>query len=209
MGHSNFDPVETGSAWNVGRKLGAKRPLKPKEIWAIRFMLDQDRKFRDRALFDLAIDSKLRGCDLVKIKIGDLVSGGRVRNRTMVIQQKTKRPVQFEILEPARSSILAWLERRGGGLEEFAFPSRIDRSDHLSTRQYARLVDEWVTEIGLRREDYGTHSLRRTKAALIYMQTGNLRAVQILLGHTKIESTVRYLGVDIEDALALAEGTGV
>ena len=127
----------------------------------------------------------------------------------MVIQQKTKRPVQFELLEPARASILAWLERRKGSLEHFAFPSRIDRSGHLSTRQYARLVDEWVSGIGLRREDYGTHSLRRTKAALIYNQTGNLRAVQILLGHTKIESTLRYLGVDIEDALALSEGTEV
>lgn len=209
MGHSSFDPIDTGPAWNAGRKLGAKRPLKPKEIWAIRFMLDRDRKARDRALFDLAIDSKLRGCDLVKIKIGDLVAGARVRNRAMVIQQKTKRPVQFELLEPARTSILAWLERRGGGLGEFAFPSRTDRSDHLSTRQYARLVDEWVSGIGLRREDYGTHSLRRTKAALIYKQTGNLRAVQILLRHTKIESTVRYLGVDIEDALALSEGTEV
>lgn len=209
MGHSAFDPVPVGPAWNAGRKLGPKRPLKPKEIWAVRFMLDNDRKVRDRALFDLAIDSKLRGCDLVKIKIGDLVSGGRIRHRAMVIQQKTRRPVQFEILEPARTSLLAWLERRGGGLEEFAFPSRINRSDHLSTRQYARLVDEWVTGIGLRREDYGTHSLRRTKAALIYKQTGNLRAVQILLGHTKIESTVRYLGVDIEDALALAEGTEI
>lgn len=209
MGHFTFDPVDAGPAWNAGRKLGAKRPLKPKEIWAIRFMLDQAKKVRDRALFDLAIDSKLRGCDLVKIKIGDLVAGGRVRNRAMVIQQKTKRPVQFELLEPARSTILAWLERRGGGLDDFAFPSRIDRADHLSPRQYARLVDEWVTGIGLRCEDYGTHSLRRTKAALIYKQTGNLRAVQILLGHAKIESTVRYLGVDIEDALALAEGTEV
>ena len=209
MGHSTFDPVDAGPAWNAGKKLGAKRPLKPKEIWAIRFMLDRACKMRDRALFDLAIDSKLRGCDLVKVKIGDLVTGGRVRNRAMVIQQKTKRPVQFELLEPARSTILAWLERRGGGLDEFAFPSRIDRTAHLSTRQYARLVDEWVTGVGLRREEYGTHSLRRTKAALIYKQTGNLRAVQILLGHTKIESTVRYLGVDIEDALALAEGTEI
>ena len=116
-------------------------------------------------------------------------------------------PVQFEILEPARGSILAWLERRGGSVEEFVFPSRIDHADHISTRQYARLVDEWVTGIGLRPEDYGTHSLRRTKASIIYKQTGNLRAVQILLGHTKIESTVRYLGVDIEDALALSECT--
>ncbi len=209
MGHSQLDPVADRPAWNVGRKLGAKRPLKPKEIWAIRFKLDQDRRLRDRALFDLAIDSKLRGCDLVKIRVGDLVAGARVRNRAMVVQQKTKRPVQFELLEPARSSILAWLERRQGSIDEFAFPSRTDRLGHLSTRQYARLVDEWVTGVGLRREDYGTHSLRRTKAALIYKQTGNLRAVQILLGHTKIESTVRYLGVDIEDALALSEGTEV
>jgi site-specific recombinase XerC len=209
MGQSSFDPIDERPAWNTGRKLGAKRPLKPKEIWAIRFFLDQERRLRDRALFDLAIDSKLRGCDLVKIRTGDLVSGGRIRNRAMVIQQKTKRPVQFELLEPARSSILAWLERRGGSLEHYAFPSRIGHSNRLSTRQYARLVDEWVDAIGLRREDYGTHSLRRTKAALIYKQTGNLRAVQILLGHTKIESTVRYLGVDIEDALALSEGTEV
>ena len=209
MRHSPLDPIPDRPAWNVGRKLGAKRPLKPKEIWAIRIMLDQDNRVRDRALLDLAIDSKLRGCDLVKIRIGNLVAGGRVRNRAMVIQQKTKRPVQFELLEPARTSILSWLERRNGSIEDFAFPSRIDRSGHLSTRQYARLVDEWVSGIGLRREEYGTHSLRRTKAALIYKQTGNLRAVQILLGHTKIESTVRYLGVDIEDALALSEGTEI
>jgi integrase len=160
-------------------------------------------------MFDLAIDSKLRGCDVVKVKIGDLVSGGQVRSRAIVIQQKTGRPVQFELLEPSRCSILAWLERRGGTLDEFVFPSRIDHADHVSTRQYARLVHEWVAGIGLRPEDFGTHWLRRTKPSIIYKQTGNLRAVQILLGHTKIESTVRYLGVDIEDALALSEGTEV
>ena len=209
MGHSSYDPVEQGPAWNAGKKLGAKRPLKPKEIWEIRFMLDREHRLRDRALFDLAIDSKLRGCDLVKVRIGDLVTGGRVRNRAMVIQQKTKRPVQFELLEPARSSLLAWLERHGGSLDNYAFPSRVDRFAHLSTRQYSRLVEEWVSGIGLRKEDYGTHSLRRTKAALIYKQTGNLRAVQILLGHSKIETTVRYLGVEVEDALTLAEATEV
>ena len=143
------------------------------------------------------------------MRIGDLVSGGRVRSRSIVSQQKTGRPVQFELLEPARSSILAWLERRGGVLEDFVFPSTVDHSDHISTRQFARLVDEWVIGISLRAEDYGTHSLRRTKASIIYKLTGNLRAVQILLGHAKIESTARYLGVDIEDALALAEGTEV
>ena len=210
MGHSEFDPgAKDRRPWNAGRKLGAKRALKPQQVWAIRFWLDRERRLRDRAMFDLAIDSKLRGCDIVKMKIGDLVAGTRVRSRAMVIQQKTGRPVQFELMEAACGSIPAWLERRGGTIDDFAFPSRVDHADHISTRQYARLVDEWVIGIGLSPEDYGTHSLRRTKASIIYKQTGNLRAVQILLGHTKIESTVRYLGVDIEDALALAEGTEV
>lgn len=145
----------------------------------------------DRALFDLAVDSKLRGCDLVKIRIGTLVTGPEIRTRAMVVQQKTSRPVHFEITSDARANLLAWLKRRGGSVDDYAFPSRIENSSHLSTRQYARLVDEWVTAIGLRREDYGTHSLRRTKAAIIYKATGNLRAIQILLGHTKIENTVQ------------------
>jgi site-specific recombinase XerC len=210
MGHSEYDPViGEHRVWNAGRKIGAKRALKPQQVWAIRFWLDRERRLRDRALFDLAIDSKLRGCDVVKVRIRDLVSGGRVRSRAIVVQQKTSRPVQFELLEPARASMHAWLDRRGGGGDDFVFPSRVDHAEHLSTRQYARLVDDWVTGIGLRREEYGTHSLPRTKASIIYKATGNLRAVQILLGHTKIENTVRYLGVDVEDALALAEGTEV
>jgi integrase len=211
MGHSVYDPGFKGRRpWNAGRKLGTKRPLKPKQVWAIRFWLDRENRLRDRALFDFAIDSKLRGCDIVKTKIGDITSGGRVRSRAIVVEQKTGRPVQFELLESARGSMSSWLECRGGILDDFVFPSRTDCSRHMSTRQYARLVDEWVTAIGrLRREDCGTHSLRRTKASIIYKATGNLRAVQILLGHTNIESTVRYLGVDIEDALALAEATEV
>lgn len=208
MGYSRYDPAGQGRpAWNAGRKVGAKRALK--QIWAIRFFLDREGRLRDRALFDLAIDSKLRGCDLVKIKTGTLVVGPEIRTRAMVVQQKSGRPVQFELMSDARASLLAWLERRGGTVDDFAFPSRVDHEDHLSTRQYARLVDEWVSAIGLRREEYGTHSLRRTKASIIYKATGNLRAVQILLGHTKIENTVRYLGVDVEDALTLAEGTEI
>ncbi|MDH4985044.1 tyrosine-type recombinase/integrase [Aminobacter anthyllidis] len=204
MGIAQHDPAALGRpAWNAGRKVGVKKPLKQRQIWAIRFYLDREGRMRDRALFDLAIDSKLRGCDLVKIKIGTLVTGQEVRTRAMVIQQKT------EITADVRASLLAWLERRGGTIDDYAFPSRVDHADHLSTRQYARLVDEWVAAIGLRREDYGTHSLRRTKAAMIYKAIGNLRAIQILLGHTKIENTVRYLGVDIEDALELAEHTEI
>jgi integrase len=190
-------------------KVGAKRALKPRQVWAIRFFLDQHRRLRDRALFDLAIDSKLRGCDVVSIKIGDLVIGGQIRARAIVVQQKTGRPVEFKLLTDARASLLAWLERKGGTLADYVFPSRVNRADHLSTRQYARLVDDWVNGIGLRREEYGSHSLRRTKASIIYKATGNLRAVQILLGHTKIENTVRYLGADVEDALTLAESTEI
>ena len=210
MAHSYLeDPLHRRPGWNAGCKVGPKRPLKPRQIWAIRFFLDREHRVRDRALFDLAIDSKLRGCDLVKLKIGDLVSGSEVWHRATIIQQKTDRPVQFELMTDARASLLAWLELRGGSVEDFAFPSRLDPTQHMSTRQYARLVDEWVTAVGLRKEEFGTHSLRRTKASIIYKATGNLRAIQILLGHSKIENTVRYLGVDIEDALTLAENTEV
>ena len=210
MGYSRYDPaMQARPAWNAGKTVGTKRPLTQKQIWAVRFFLEREQRLRDRALLDLAIDSKLRGCDLVKIKIGDLVSGAEIRTRAIVIQQKTGRPVQFELTADVRASLLTWLERRGGTVDDYAFPSRIDHTGHLSTRQYARLVDEWVTAIGLRRAEYGTHSMRRTKASMIYKATGNLRAIQILLGHTKIENTVRYLGVDVEDALTLAERTEV
>ena len=195
--------------WNAGRSVGAKCALKPKHIWEIRFLLNERRRLSDRALLDLAINSKLRSCDLVRMKIGDIFSGGQIRTRAIVMQQKTSRPVQFEMLPDARASLLAWLERRGGTLDDYVFPSRVDRNGHLSTRQYARLVDEWVSGIGLMRSDYGTHSLRLTKASIIYRATGNLRAVQILLGHSKIENTVRSLGIDVEDALALAENTEI
>lgn len=206
MGYSQYDRgAQASTPWNAGKTVGTKRPLSQKQIWAIRFFLDREKRLRDRALFDLAIDSKLRGCDLVKIKIGDVVAGEEVRKRATVIQQKTRRPVQFELSGDVRASLLTWLERRGGTTDDYAFPSRVDRNSHMSTRQYARLVDAWVTAIGLRRAKYGTHSLRRTEASMIYKATGNLRAVQILLGHTKIENTVRYLGVDVEGALLLAE----
>lgn len=210
MGHSDLDPaVHERRPWNAGTLVGPKRPLKPRDVWAIRFFLDEHRRLRDRALFDLAIDSKLRGCDIVKITIGDLVSGATIRSRATVVQQKTGMPVQFELMTDARVTLQRWLDRRGGTVDDFVFPSRVDYLGHLSTRQYARLVDEWVTAIGLDPREYGTHSLRRTKAAMIYKRTGNLRAVQLLLGHSKIENTIRYLGVDIDDALTLSERTEI
>ena len=169
MTYSHLDPaMQKRVSWNAGRTVGTKRPLTQKQIWAIRFFLDREERLRDRALFDLAIDSKLRGCDLVKLKIGDLVAGSEVRDRAMIIQRKTGRPVQFEVTVDARTSLATWLLRRGGSIDDFVFPSRIHSGQPMSTRQYARLVDEGVTAVGLRREDYGTHSMRRTKAAMIY-----------------------------------------
>ena len=156
-------------------------------------------------MFNLAIDSKLRGCDLVRLKVADLVVGGSVRDRLSVIQSKTGRPVQFEVSENTRNSVLEWVASPEMHGCEFLFPSRFHASPHLSTRQYARLVRDRVSVIGLDPNGYGTHSLRRTKAAQIYRKTGNLRALQLLLGHTKVDSTVRYLGVELEDALSIAE----
>lgn len=191
--------------WNKGRFIGQKRPLLAKQVWAIRARLELSGNFRDLTLFNLAVDSKLRGCDLVRLKVSDLVAGDRVRERVSVIQSKTKRPVQFEVSENTRDSIWNWVccpEMLGC---TYLFPSRFHDRPHVSTRQYARLVRNWVAAIGLNPSGYGTHSLRRTKAALIYRKTGNLRAVQLLLGHTKVDSTVRYLGVELEDALSIAE----
>jgi site-specific recombinase XerD len=128
-----------------------------------------------------------------------------VRERATVIQKKTGRPVQFELTEPTCASVREWLNTRGDGDCSYLFPSRHHARAHLSTRQYARLVHVWVKKAGLDASGYGTHSMRRTKAAQIYRKTGNFRAVQLLLGHIKIESTVRYLGVDVDDALSLSE----
>ena len=195
--------------WNKGKLIGQKAPLKLKEIWAIRVRLELSNRIRDLALFNLAIDSKLRACDLVKLKVRDISHGDRISSRAIVMQQKTERPVQFEITEQTRKSFSEWLQLATLRSDSFLFPSRLHESPHLSTRQYARIVNDWVEEIGLDPINYGTHTMRRTKASLIYRRTKNLRAVQLLLGHTKLESTVRYLGIEVDDALEMAEQTEV
>ena len=195
--------------WNKGKLIGQKPPLKLKEIWAIRIRLQLAHRLRDLALFNLAIDSKLRGCDLVRLRVRNVTQSDRVAARAIVMQRKTQRPVQFEITEQTREAIAAWIAKAKLRSEQFLFPSRITKSPHISTRQYARLLKSWVADIGLDPHTYGTHSLRRTKVTLIYRRTKNLRAVQLLLGHTKLESTVRYLGIEVDDALAMAEQTEV
>ena len=195
------------TSWNKGRILGPKPPFKLHEIWAIRMRLQLQGRVRDLALFNLAIDSKLRGCDLVSLLVSDICRGSEVQRRATVIQHKTGQPVQFELTSHTRDAVAAWIAEKGLRPEEYLFPSRVRHSPHLSTRQYARVVKQWAELIGLDPENYGTHSLRRTKATLIYRRTRNLRAVQLLLGHRKLESTVRYLGIEVEDALEMAEQT--
>ncbi|CAO1664516.1 tyrosine-type recombinase/integrase [Halomonas sp. R57-5] len=199
----------TPTPWNKGKLVGQKAPLRLRDIWAIRVRLQLAKKTRDLALFNLAIDSKLRGCDLVNLRLRDIAHGACISPRAIVMQQKTHRPVQFEITEQTRIAIVDWIKLAQLRSEDFLFPSRINSTKHLSTRQYARIVKAWVTEIGLDPSSYGTHTMRRTKASLIYRRTKNLRAVQLLLGHTKLESTLRYLGIEVDDALEMAEQTEV
>ena len=195
--------------WNKGKLVGQKAPLRLRDIWAIRVRLQLAARVRDLALFDLAIDSKLRACDLTKLRLRDVAHGDHVSPRAIVMQQKSQRPVQFEITEQTRTALEAWMHLARLRSDDFLFPSRLHCSEHLSTRQYARIVKAWVTSLGLDPALYGTHTLRRTKASLIYQRTKNLRAVQLLLGHTKLESTVRYLGIEVDDALEMAEQTEV
>jgi integrase len=193
--------------WNKGRICGQKRPLKLQEIWSIRIRLQLASDTHDLALFNLAIDSKLRASDLVGLRVVDVAQGGRVKSRACIIQKKTQRPVQFEMTSQTRESLETWLAEKHLSAHDSLFPGRRHGSAHLSTRQYARILKGWVTTIGLDPTLYGTHSMRRTKVSLIYRRTKNLRAIQLLLSHTNLESTVRYLGIEVDDALEMAEQT--
>ena len=195
----------TRRPWNKGKLIGPKPPLRPRHVWSIRTKLQIDGRTRDLAMFNLAIDSKLRGCDVVALKVEDVAPSGYAVDRATVRQKKTGRSVRFELTEQTRQAIDDYVRADGKKPGQFLFAGRCGPDRCLTTRQYARLVSDWIASIGLDPNLFGTHSLRRTKATLIYRRTGNLRAVQLLLGHTKIESTVRYLGIEVDDALAIAE----
>jgi integrase len=205
----NAAPAPKRVPWNKGKLTGAKPPLRPKHVWSIRTKLQIEGRARDLAMFNLAIDSKLRGCDVVAIRVEDVAAGGYTADRATVRQKKTGRPVRFELSEQTRQAVDDYLKATGKRTGEYLFTGRRGAARSMTTRQYARLVSEWIGSVGLDARLFGTHSLRRTKATLIYRRTGNLRAVQLLLGHTKIESTVRYLGIEVDDALAIAEQVDV
>jgi integrase len=202
-------PVPICTPWNKGKLIGAKPPLWPKHVWSIRTKLHIEGRILELALFNLAIDSKLRGCDVVALKVEDVAPNGYAVARATVRQKKTRRPVRFELTDHTREAVDAYLKMAGKKPSEFLFTSPRRPEESMTTRQYARFVSDWIAGIRLDPHVFGTHSLRRTKATLIYRRTGNLRAVQLLLGHTKIESTVRYLGIEIDDALAIAEGVDI
>ena len=198
-------PTTKRTPWNKGKLIGTKPPLWPKHVWSIRTKLQIEGRVRELALFNLAIDSKLRGCDLVGLRVEDVAPNGHAVARAMVRQKKTGRPVRFELTEHTRQAVDAHLKLAGKRPGQFLFTSRRRPGESMTTRQYAHLVSEWIAGIGLDAHVFATHSLRRTKATMIYRRTGNLRAVQLLLGHTKVESTVRYLGIEVDDPLAIAE----
>ncbi|TPD59971.1 integrase [Kosakonia cowanii] len=167
------------SPWNKDRIIGQKRPLQISHIWGIRIRLELEGRTRDIALFNMALDSKLRGCDLVKLKVSDVAYGSSVSNRATVLQQKTGSPVQFEITKGTREAVAALI-----------------RLSNLHSKDFLASL-------------YSTHSMRRTKPYLIYKKTKNLRVIQLLLGHKKLESTVRYLGIEVDDALEISESIEV
>jgi len=165
--------------WNKGKLIGAKPPLRPKHVWSIRTKLQIAGRARDLAMFNLAIDSKLRGCDVVRLKVEDVALHGHAVDRATVRQKKTGQPVRFEMTEQTREAIDSYIGAAGKKPGEFLFSGRRGRDRPITTRQYARLVCQWISSIGLDPSFFGTHSLRRTKATLIYRRTGNLRAVQL------------------------------
>jgi integrase len=209
MSDNVFSAAPRRTPWNKGKLIGARPPLRPKHVWSIRTRLLIEGRTRDLAMFNLAIDSKLRGCDVTALRVEDIAPNGYAIDRATVRQKKTGRPVKFELTDQTRQAVDDYLKATGKRPGEFLFTGRRGIGQCMTTRQYARLVSGWLTSIGLDPRLFGTHSFRRTKATLIYRRTGSLRAVQLLLGHTKIESTVRYLGIEVDDALAIAEQVDV
>jgi len=201
--------VKQAYPWNKDRIIGQKKPLQISHIWGIRIRLELEGKTRDLALFNLGLDSKLRGCDLVKLKVSDVSCGRSLLTRTHVVQQKTGCPVQFEITQGTRESLSAWIRQANLSESDYLFKSRVTDAAHISTRQYNRIFHGWIEKLGLDRSLYSTHSMRRTKPYLIYKKTKNLRVIQLLLGQKKLESTVRYLGIEVDDALDISESIEV
>jgi integrase len=187
-----------------GKLVGPKRPFKSGDIWEIRQYLKLKRRTRDLALFNLGIDSKLRACDLLDLRVSDVGSRETIFQQATIVQKKTDAAVTFEITDAARASIRAWIKDANLLPDDFLWLSRNRNSKRLSMSQYSRIIKQLAEVVGADPTTYATHSIRRTKVTLIYRKTQNLRACQLLLGHKKIENTVRYLGLELDEALEIS-----
>ena len=186
---------------------GVKKPFRLEEIWRIRTRLEIENSLMQLALLNLAIDSKLRASDLLPLRVCDISSQERMFARVKLIQQKTDVEVQFEVTARTQQSPMKWIFVAALKTSDYLFPSLIRNEQPISYSYYRSLVRSWASNIGLDPNLYGTHSMRRTKATLVYAKTKDIRAVQLLLGHTRVDNTIRYLGVELEDALTLSEST--
>ena len=182
--------------WNKGKMIGRKLPLSLKQIRSIRIRLKSAQQMRELALLGLAIDSNLSASDIVQLRVCDIAKGRHILSRATIAQLESQRAIQFEITDETRASVAAWIAHEKLKSDQYLFPSRLSESPHLSTRQYARLVASWVRSIGLDPRVYGTQSLRRTRAALIYRRTKSLLAAQLFLGHSRLRTTARFLGIE-------------
>ncbi len=187
-----------------GKTVGPKRPFKAGDVWEIRQYLKIKNRKRDLALFNLGIDSKLRACDLLDLRVSDVGTEDVVFPQATVTQKKTDASVTFEITDTTKESVLTWIKAAKLHSADYLWTSRNSGSNRLSMRQYSRIIKQFAKIVGADPTTYATHSIRRTKVTLIYRQTQNLRACQLLLGHKKIENTVRYLGLEIDDALKIS-----
>lgn len=188
-----------------GNKTGVKKPFRLEEIWRIRTRLELNDNLMELSLFNLAIDSKLRSNDLLSLKVSDVSSNFLVFSRVQYVQKKTGNDVQFEITQRTQQTLSHWIKDQSLQSTDYLFPSPRKSEQPLSYSYYRKIIRSWALALGHNPDLYGTHSLRRTKATLIYQKTKNIRAIQLLLGHTKIENTIKYLGVELEDALRLSE----
>ncbi|WP_099608030.1 tyrosine-type recombinase/integrase [Vibrio coralliilyticus] len=193
--------------FNKTKRSGVKKPFRLEEIWRIRARLEIENSLMQLALLNLAIDSKLRASDLLSLRVCDVSSQGRIFSRAKHTQRKTDIEVQFEITTRTQQSLMKWILISALDASDFLFPSQRREQQPISYSYYRSLVRKWASDLGLDSHLYGTHSMRRTKATLVYAKTKNIRVVQLLLGHTKVDNTIRYLGVELEDALLLSEDT--
>jgi integrase len=184
------------SVWNKGQTIGQKPPLTKKDIRAIGSKLKSAGYLRDLVLFHLAIDSSLGASDLVSLRLKDVAKSGEVFRSVTIGSTQTNHPVQFELSDATRDLIAAWSAEKKLKPGSYLFASRISDSPHISARQYARMVSDWVALIGLDPKDYSAQSLRRSKPMLIYSKTGDVSAAMMQLGHARLRSTVRFLGIE-------------